>query len=76
MTIEDLRTTLKLEKMDHQITKKEVVEAQRQQSEYSQSIQSIIDTKISEIKSIHAVERQHLKQRLEMTTIKMDNLQI
>lgn len=27
MTIEDLRTTLKLEKMDHQITKKEVVEA-------------------------------------------------
>ena len=75
-TIEDLQLCLKLEKKDHEFTKKELDQLEKSFADYKDSQSTLIQSKLAEIRNIHQVEREHLTNRLQMSEIKCKNLQI
>jgi hypothetical protein len=73
---EDLSLSLKLEQKDHLITKSELEHVQSDFDSYKQNMNSMIELRISEIKNIHLIEKEHLKNRLQLSEIKCKNLSI
>ena len=75
-SLEDLQLSLKLELKDHAFTKQELSDLQKHFSEFKDSQQTLIQSKLAEIRNIHQVEKEHLNNRLQMSEIKYKNLQI
>lgn len=63
---------LKLEKRDHEITKRELEQVKQEFDDYKE----MVDKRLAEIKSIHLVEKEHLRNRLQLSQIKLQDLQI
>lgn len=63
---------LKLEKRDHEITKRELEQVKQVFDDYKE----MVDKRLAEIKSIHLVEKEHLRNRLQLSQIKLQDLQI
>jgi hypothetical protein len=63
-TVDDLQLCLKLEKKDHEFTKKQLAEVEQEFSDFKDNQSTLISSKLAEIRNIHQVEREHLNNRL------------
>ena len=76
LRLADAQSELKLEKRDHAITKKQMERQERQYEEHTAKWQDTLRTKIEELKNQYQIEKEHFKDKLQLTELKYKNLQL
>jgi hypothetical protein len=63
------------ERAAHERTKRELEALQEEFDSFRDGIQQLVESRIAEIKGIHAAEKEHLANRVQLSQIKLQNLQ-